>query len=99
MKNIKQETFYSVEFKIDGFPYLFQFKIWSISSKKLFILVRESSDIWKRLTVGKIINMKYYCYDLDYPIELETKIEHITKEEHGRFRGHYLVGLKILTGQ
>jgi hypothetical protein len=27
---------------------------------------------------------------------LDTKIEYITKDEHGRFKGHYLVGLKIL---
>lgn len=93
---IQPDKFYSVEFRIDGFPYHFQFKIWSTPSKDMFILVKESSDIWKRLTVGEISKMKYYCDDLDYPIESETKIEYIAKEEHGRFSGHYLVGLKIL---
>jgi len=96
--HIQPDKSYSVEFRIDGFPYLFQFKIWSTPSKNMFILVKESSDIWKRLKEGEIINMKYYCYDSDYPIESETKIEYITKEEHGKFSGHYLVGLKILRG-
>jgi hypothetical protein len=30
---------------------------------------------------------------------LKTEIKHITKDDEGRFRGLYLVGLSILEGQ
>ena len=93
---IQSEKFYSVEFMIEGFPYLFQFKIWSTPEMPMFILVKESSDIISWLREGDVIKLKYYSYALNYPAELETEIESISLKDHGRFRGHYAVGLKIL---
>jgi len=44
--------------------------------------------------------MKYYSSDASLPPEnLTTQIKHVTKEEEGRFQGHYLVGLFILENQ
>jgi len=41
--------------------------------------------------------MKYYPLNLeDQPEYIETEIKHITKDEKGRFKGHYLVGLLVL---
>ena len=91
--------YYAVEFMVDGLPYFFQFKIWNTPSKKMFILVKESSDILDRLKEGEIFNMKYYSSASDYPIELKTKIDYLKKEQNGRFKDHHLVGLKILPGQ
>jgi hypothetical protein len=65
-KIIHPEIFYSVEFMIEGFPYLFQFKIWSPPQLPMFILVKESSDILSRVKKGDIIKMKYYISALDY---------------------------------
>lgn len=93
------DKFYAVEFMIDGFPHLFQFKIWNTPSKPLFILVRESSEIASHLKKGDIIKVKYYSTVSDYPTKLETEIEYITKEELGRIKGYFLVGLKILPDQ
>jgi hypothetical protein len=91
--------FHGVEFKVKGLPYLFQFKIWNTSQKQMFIMLKESSDILKRIKEGEIFNMKYYHPVSKYPIRLKTKIDYITKEEDGRFRNHFLVGLKILPDQ
>jgi len=44
--------------------------------------------------------MKYYPTDLFYPIEyLDTVIRNIIKQDQGRLKGHYLVGLEILDSQ
>lgn len=98
-QRLQRDKFYSVEFMIDGLPYLFQFKIWNTPSKQMFIIVKESSDILNRIKEGESFNMKYYSSVLDYPIVLKTKIEYLTKEKCGRFKNHYLVGLKILQDQ
>jgi hypothetical protein len=99
LQRLQHDKFYSVEFMVNGLPYLFQFKIWNTPSKQMFILVKESSDILNRIKEGESFNMKYYSSVLDYPIALKTKIDYITKEKNGRFKNHYLVGLKILQDQ
>lgn len=96
VSKIHKEIFYSVEFMIEGFPYLFQFKIRNTPQRSMFILVKESSDILSRLKKGDIIKMKYYSSVSNYYMELETKIQSISLKDQGRFRGHYAIGLKIL---
>lgn len=99
LDKIHQEIFYSVEFMIKGFPYLFQFKIRNTSQRSMFILVKESSDILSRLKKGDIIKMKYYSSVSNYYMKLETEIESISLKDQGRFRGHYAIGLNILPDQ
>ena len=94
------EQYYSVEFRISDHDYLYQFKIWNISTKGMCVLVKRDSDILKHLKVGDILNMKYYPPDPSLaPENLNTEIKHITKEDEGRFKDHYLVGLSILEHQ
>ena len=90
------DKYFSVEFSKKGLDNLYQFKIWNISSKGVCILVREDSDIMNHLSVGDILDMKYYPAEESSPAEYsKTEITHITKDEQGRFRGHFLVGLTI----
>ena len=96
-KRLQPDEFYSVEFKVSGLPYLFQFKIWNTPTKQMFIVVKASSDILKRIKEGDIFKMKYYNFVSTYPIILKTEIDYITKEKEGRFKNHYLVGIKILS--
>jgi hypothetical protein len=91
--------FHSVEFKVNGLPYLFQFKIWNTSQKQMFIMVKESSDILKRIKEEDIISMKFYHSASKYPMRLKTEIDYIREGKDGRFRNHFLVGLKILSDQ
>ena len=89
--------YHSVEFSIDGLEFSYQFRIRNMASMSMCVLVKEDSDILPRLKVGETLNMKYYSTGSVYPPEyLETAIRHITKDDQGRFKGHFLVGLEIL---
>jgi hypothetical protein len=89
--------YYSVEVSFQGLDCPYQFKIWNVAAESMCVLVKEGSEILSRLKVGEILRMKYYSADVISPSEsLETAIRHITKDEQGRFKGHYLVGLEIL---
>ena len=89
--------FHSVEFSVRGIDVPYQFRIWDRSSACMHVLVNEYSDILPRLKVGDTLEMKYYSTNSVYRPEcLKTAIRHITKNDQGRFKGHYLVGLEIL---
>ena len=89
--------FYSVEFSVDGIKYSYQFKLWNDYSGKSFVLVKENSKIIRNLHAGDVFNMKYHSINANSPSELiDTKITDITKNENGRFKGHYLVELATL---
>ena len=91
------EKYHSVEFHIADLDFLYQFKIWNMSSKGMCLLVREDSDVLKHLKVDSVLDMKCYTTDFSLPPEnLKIQIKHITKDEKGRFKGHYLVGLFVL---
>jgi hypothetical protein len=95
-RSIIQE-YYSVNLSIDKKPSVFQFLIWDMSLKGMCLLVKEDSDALKHLQVGRVFNMKYYKRDTSKPAEyLKTEIRHISKDDEGRFKGHYLVGIAIL---
>ena len=95
---MRQEQFYSVEFKMSDLPYLFQFKIWKSKSKQLFFLVDENSKVHKRLRKGDVIEMKYYGSRSHYPTKLITQIVGINKNDIGRFKGRYSIGIEIVQG-
>ncbi|KPK31360.1 MAG: hypothetical protein AMK69_00440 [Nitrospira bacterium SG8_3] len=91
------DKFYSVEFSLKGIDFVYQFKIWNMSSKGMCVLIKEDSAVLKHLKAGDVMDMKYYSSDALSPTEhLQTEIRHITKDEEGRFKGHVLVGLSIL---
>ena len=91
------EKYHSVEFHLADLDFIYQFKIWNMSSKGMCLLVREDSDVLKHLKVGNVLDMKCYTTDISLPPEnLKIQIKHITQDEQGRFKGHYLVGLLVL---
>ena len=88
---------YRAEFSVDGLHLPYQFRIWNKSSNYMCFLVKENSGLVPQLKVGDLLNLKCYYTDSYYPSEyLETAIQHITKQDEGRFKGHYVVGLEIL---
>ena len=94
------DKYYSLEFSLKELAPVFQFRIWNISEKGMCILVRDDSMILEHIKVGQILKMKYYPSDQPGPAEvLETEVRHITRDEEGRFKGHYLLGLKVLDKQ
>jgi hypothetical protein len=90
------DRYYSVQFTLAGLKTQYQFKTWNISKKGLCILVKEGSAVLNHLKAGDLLNMTYYVSDPQGALEnLQTRIQHITMNESGRFKGHYLVGLSI----
>ena len=94
------DQYYSVEFSFEGLDVIYQFKIWKTVSTVMSVLVKEDSGILPWLKVGDKLNMKYYSVDVVDPFEhLDTEIRYITKQDQGRLKGHYLVGIEILGSQ
>jgi hypothetical protein len=94
------DQYHSVELTVSPNRIIYQFRIWNISQKGMCILLKEDSAAFDHIHVGDIIEMKYYPTESARPTEsFKTKIQHITKEDTGRFKGHYLVGLLILNKQ
>ena len=94
--NAEGDRFYSVEFSLEGHHYLHQFKIWNKAESSMSFLVKEDSKILNNLKAGDIITMKYYSINSRHPAKrLDTQIRDITKEDQGRFRGHYFVNFAI----
>jgi hypothetical protein len=91
VKNQTAERSLKAEEQVD------QFKIWDITLKEKCVLVKEDSDFLNHLKAGDILDLKYYSADVSHPIEyLKTEIKHIGKDDHGRFKGLYLVRLLIV---
>jgi hypothetical protein len=94
------DHFHSVEFSINGIKLLYQSRIWNSTTASMFALVKEDSIILDRLHVGEVMSMKFYTTDnMCQTRNFDTEIEYITKDRNGRFKGHFLVGLKILSEQ
>jgi predicted proteasome-type protease len=91
------DRYFSVEFIVGGTETIYQFRIWDLSAQGMCVLVKKDSGLLTHLKVGQTLNMKYYADDAFKPADyLTTEIRHITKDESGRFKDHYLVGLSIL---
>ncbi len=94
------DQYYSVEFSLPDCAFVYQFKIWDMSSKGICVLVKEDSDLLNHMKVGDVLNLKYYTTEASKSAEFfKTEIKHITRDERGRFKGVYLVGLSILESQ
>ncbi len=92
------DQYYSVEFKLDEVVPLYQFRLRNNETMALFVLIKEDSEILNRLKVGRVLKMKYYNTDISCPPEvLQTQISHIINDKEGRFSGHCMVGLSILS--
>jgi hypothetical protein len=92
----REFEFESVEVSFEGIECSHQFRIWNGDPHSMFVLVKHSSEIVDRFKVGEVVKMKYYTHGSDCRTKMmDTKIQEIIKEEQGRFRGHYVVGLAL----
>jgi hypothetical protein len=90
----------SVEFCPGPLEPVFLFRIRDESASGLGILVKQGSEALKHLGVGNVLDMTYYGpRRFDSPAYLKTRVVHVTKNDDGQFKGHYLVGLSIVEGQ
>lgn len=93
----KPDQYHSAEFIFETLDTTYQFRIWNTASSSMCVVIKESSEVLPLLRVGDTVKVKYYSPDSLYPSEaLSTVIRHVTKNDQGRFKGHYLIGLEIL---
>ncbi len=88
------DSFCHVEFKPAWANHIYQCRIWNLSAKGMGILVRENSEILDHLKIDDVLEMRYHSEGATQL--LKTKIQHITMQDKGRFKGHFLVGLLVL---
>ncbi len=87
----------SVEFQPKDAEFAYHFKVRDYSSTGLGILVKEDSQILDMLHVGDVLDMKYYQGDNHpVPVNVQTRIQHISRPEQNLFPHHLIVGLNIL---
>ncbi len=92
--------YYSVELLLNELDVAYQFKLWDLSVNGMCVLVKEDSNVIKHVNVGDILDLKYHPAEEVNSVELlKTEVKHITKDDQGRFKGHYMVGLSILEKQ
>jgi len=88
--------FHGASIKLVGVP-LYQFKLKDSSENGASILVKEDSFMLNYLEVGQTLKINFSAdLESDHNGDFEIKIVHITKVEKGRYKGHYLVGVRIL---
>lgn len=87
----------SLEFSTSKREPNYLFKISHMSSSGLCIIVKEGSALLKHLKVGDIMDMKY-CQPKksEKPELIKTEIKHITRDDLGRYKKSYLVGLSVV---
>ena len=91
------DQYCSVEFSTSKVEPNYQFKIRDVSSSGLCILVKDGSAVLNHLHVGDIMEMKYYQVKRsERPELIRTEIKHITRDDQGRYKGNYLVGLSAI---
>ena len=88
--------FHGASIKLVGVP-LYQFKLKDSSENGASILVKEDSFMLNYLKVGQTLQINFSSdLEFDHNGDFEIEIVHITKVDKGRYKGHYLVGVRIL---
>jgi hypothetical protein len=87
----------SVIVRITGIP-IYEFKIKDISHKGTCFIVKEDSTFLRHLQIGQQVEIRYHKSDGSVFMSLyRAEIRHITKKIKGRFKGHFEIGVKIIT--
>ncbi|UCF90164.1 MAG: hypothetical protein JSW39_17925 [Desulfobacterales bacterium] len=76
---------------------LYQFKVRDVSPKGAGIIVREDSEFLGLIKVGQELDVNFISPKGTQPSGLyRAEVEHISRLEKGRYKGHRLVGISIL---
>ena len=89
--------YYSVEFSLEGLGADHLFRLRDTNSDHKCVLVREDSRMLPLINVGDVLPLKFnFNHTPRLSDYLNTAIRFITKQDEGRFKGHYFVGFEIL---
>lgn len=87
----------SAVIRLRGIP-VYQFKLKDLSGNGTCFLVKEESSILRHLTLGQEIEIQFHGIDgILAAMVHRSQIMHITRSNQGRYRGHILVGVRILS--
>jgi len=90
---------FNAEIKMLGFP-IYQVKLTDISPTGAGIVVREDSSLLSLLTVGRILDVRFHSDEQEDPThavtQFKAEVEHISEVKKGRYKGHRLVGIRML---
>ncbi|HHP7234188.1 MAG TPA: PilZ domain-containing protein [Desulfobacterales bacterium] len=82
--------------RLKGIP-VYQFKLKDLSGNGTCFLVKEESSIMRHLQVGQEIEIQFHGIDgIQSAAVHRSQIMHITRSNHGRYKGHCMVGVRIL---
>jgi len=87
---------YSVEIDLGRPVPIYQLKLRDISGHGRCIFVQEDSSILNHLKVDQELKMKYWTDSRSEPRGFfKAQVKHISKQDEGQFKNHYLIGLFI----
>jgi|GEM_PF-183762 len=83
--------------RISGIP-IYVFKLKDVSEKGTCFVVKEDSNLLRNIQVGQEIEIQTVLNESGSvsTVFQRSKITHITKPGEGRFKGHLLIGVKVL---
>ena len=83
-----------LEFSLDGEEY--RFNLLDTSPRGMGMLVTKTgTDVLEKISIHDRIEMKYRS--LEASVFMSFEVKHITPIERGPLRGHYQVGLSLLS--
>ena len=84
-----------MEFILGGTSY--RFNLLDTSPEGMGMLVKEDeSEVFNLMGIGDQIKMEYRTSEASMAMDFE--IRHVTQIERGKFKGHYQVGLSLISG-
>ncbi len=93
----KSDSHLRAEIKISSDDLGYQFKLRQIDDDQGCFFVNNNSSILKLLTVGSVLDMKYWTADKVRRVKsVRAEINNISKQNHEPFKGHYKVSFSIL---
>ena len=86
------------EFKLTGVP-IYQLKVRDLSANGAGIVARADSNFLKLIQIGQELDVKMISFaEATGPSGYyRSRIEHISELKEGRFKGHLVVEIPILT--
>ena len=89
---------HGAEFKFTGVA-VYQLKVLNLSAKGAGVIARVDSNFLKMIQIGQELDVKLISSgETGSPSgHYKSRIEHVSELKEGRFRGHMVVGLSILS--
>ena len=87
---------FDAEIKMLGYP-VYQVKIADISPTGASIVVKDDSSLLSLVIVGRVLDVRFHSGDqASADVQFKAEVKHISELKEGRYKGHRLVGIRML---